>query len=275
MKKEPLRVVSVSGGKDSTALYCWAIDQWGKDGFVAIFAHTDNEHEVTYNYVRNLHVMAGGPEVIFVHATFEEKLALKGLEPSGNRFLDMMLWKGRAPSRIMQYCTEWMKLTPIREWIEANLGDRECITYSGIRAGESEPRSKMADREFLKFYDCFTERPLLRWTKEGVLRYLELKGVPLNPLYDQGFRRVGCFPCVNSGKGELSRMPDRVWERIEEWEARMGKTFFAPMVPGMELNFAKDVREWSKTTRGGTQFDMFPPESNDVASCMTTWSVCE
>ena len=56
-----IRIVSVSGGKDSTALYCWAIEQWGKDGFRAVFADTGNEHPVTYNYVRNMHEMAGGP----------------------------------------------------------------------------------------------------------------------------------------------------------------------------------------------------------------------
>lgn len=48
-----IRIVSVSGGKDSTALYCWAIEQWGKDGFRAVFADTGNEHPVTYNFMQS------------------------------------------------------------------------------------------------------------------------------------------------------------------------------------------------------------------------------
>lgn len=56
-----LRVVSVSGGKDSTTLYCWAIDQFGKDGFRAVFADTGHEHPVTLNYVKKLPWMADGP----------------------------------------------------------------------------------------------------------------------------------------------------------------------------------------------------------------------
>jgi 3'-phosphoadenosine 5'-phosphosulfate sulfotransferase (PAPS reductase)/FAD synthetase len=72
-----LRVVSVSGGKDSTALYCWAIEQWGKDGFRAVFADTGHEHPVTYNYLRNLAQMAGGPEIVWVRADFRKQIEHK------------------------------------------------------------------------------------------------------------------------------------------------------------------------------------------------------
>ena len=40
-------VVSVSGGKDSTATYLLALEQTGGD-FDAVFADTGNEHEATY-----------------------------------------------------------------------------------------------------------------------------------------------------------------------------------------------------------------------------------
>ncbi|WP_218103956.1 phosphoadenosine phosphosulfate reductase domain-containing protein [Thermogemmatispora onikobensis] len=57
---ETLRVVSVSGGKDSTAVYCWASREFGRDGFQAVFADTGHEHPVTLNYLRNLPKMVGG-----------------------------------------------------------------------------------------------------------------------------------------------------------------------------------------------------------------------
>lgn len=59
-----IRICSVSGGKDSTALYCLMVETYGHD-FVPVFADTGNEHRVTINYVRNLHIMAGGPEVTY------------------------------------------------------------------------------------------------------------------------------------------------------------------------------------------------------------------
>ena len=154
-----LHIVSVSGGKDSTALYCWAIQQFGKDGFLAVFADTGHEHPVTYNYVRNLPVMAGGPDIHWVKGDFTEQIVAKGKTPSGIPFLDMMLWKGRAPSAKAQFCTEHLKLAPIREWMRTIRGDAEVENYIGIRAEESVRRSIMLEREFSEYHDCWVNRP--------------------------------------------------------------------------------------------------------------------
>lgn len=271
-----MRIVSVSGGKDSTALYCWAIEQFGKDGFTAVFADTGHEHPVTYNYVRNLPDMAQGPTIYWVKADFKSRLERKGKEASGNPFLDLMLWKGRAPSSKAQFCTEHLKLQPIKEFLEQIRGDDEVIMYTGIRAGESERRSKMPEREYLEFYDCDTERPLLRWTEEQVFAFLKEKGVPPNPLYASGFSRVGCFPCIHARKSELADLPDWAWDKLEEWEKKVGRSWFsAGTVPGVFIPTIKDAREWAKTSRGGKQFDMFAPDEKDIPSCMSTWGTCE
>lgn len=272
----PLRVVSVSGGKDSTALYLWAIDQWGEDGFVAVFADTGHEHPVTYNYLRNLPAMASGPQIVWVKADFTEKLVAKGITPSGNPFLDMMLWKGRAPSTQAQFCTEHVKLKPIKAWLEGIRGDREVLMYIGIRAGESAKRAKMSDREYSSLYDCDTLRPLLRWTTESIFTYLKSKGVPPNPLYDNGSSRVGCYPCIHARKSELASMPDWAWEKLEQWEKRLGRSWFsAGEVPGVFIPTIQDAREWARTSRGGRQFGLFSEDAKDVPTCMSTWGVCE
>lgn len=271
-----LRVASVSGGKDSTALYCWLIDQFGRDGFRAVMADTGHEHPVTLNYVRNLHEFASGPAVEWVKSDFRERVSAKGKEPSGNPFLDMMLWKGRAPSTKAQFCTEHLKLVPIRGWLEQVRGDSEVILYTGIRAGESERRSKMEPREYVEFFDAYSERPLLRWSSEQVFEFLREKGVPPNPLYGLGFERVGCFPCIHARKSELARLPDWAWQKLEEWEARVGQSWFsAGLIPGVFIPKIGQVREWAKTTRGGRQMDMFAPDSKDVPTCMSTWGQCE
>lgn len=228
MTVDPLRIISVSGGKDSTALYLWAINQWGRHGFRAVFADTGHEHPVTLNYVRNLAEMAKGPSIEWVKADFADVLKAKGKEPSGNAFLDMMLWKGRAPSAMAQFCTEHVKLRPIRDWLERNRNGSDVEMYVGIRAGESSKRAKMPEREWSDFYDD-TEivRPLLRWTEEQVFAYLETHGVPPNPLYGHGSNRVGCYPCIHARKAELAGMPDWAWDKLAEWEKRLGRTWFS------------------------------------------------
>lgn len=272
-----LRIVSVSGGKDSTALYLWALDQWGKDGFRAVFADTGHEHPVTYNYLRNLPDMAKGPVIEWVKEDFSDRLKAQGKEPSGNPFLDMMLWKGRAPSTKAQFCTEHVKLRPIRAWLESERNGSDVEMYVGIRAGESPKRAVMPEREWSNFYDD-TEiiRPLLRWTEKQVFDYLESKGVPPNPLYAYGSSRVGCYPCIHSRKSELAGMPDWAWEKLQEWENRIGRSWFAAGTdPTVFIPSVQQVREWAKTSRGGRQFEMFQEDAKDVPSCMSTWGVCE
>lgn len=272
--KLTIPIVSVSGGKDSTALYVWAIEKFGKDGFKAVFADTGHEHPVTYNYVRNLHQLAGGPEVHWVQANFSERLKKKEKVPTGNPFLDLWVWKGRAPSAKAQFCTEFLKLEPIRNWIEEIRGDMEVLILVGVRAGESARRAKLPVGEFSEYYDGIVWRPLLHWTEEQVFDFLKSKGIEPNPLYGAGYTRVGCYPCIHARKSELARLPEWAWDKLLSWERATGRTFFSPLKPG-EITNAQTMREWAQTTRGGVQFDMFPPDETDVPSCMATWGACE
>ena len=48
--------------------------------------------------------------------------------------------------------------------------------------------------------------PLAHWTKGDVWRYLLTHDVPYNPLHDQGYPSVGCWPCTRAiGAGEDDR----------------------------------------------------------------------
>lgn len=278
MKSENvLNVVSVSGGKDSTALYCLGIEFYGQS-FLPVFADTGNEHPVTVNYVRNLHLMAGGPVVRIVQADFTEKL--RGKVVTGNSFLDMMRWKGRAPSTKAQFCTEWVKLWPILQFLEINHPYQEWIMHVGLRAGESEARAKRYPFEWNKYFDCDSINPLLYETAESIFSYLAEKNVPPNPLYALGYKRVGCFPCIHANKLELSLLPDWAWEKLAYWERELGRSWFPPgVLPGKPPGYVAsilEVRQWCKTSRGGKQYDLFKSvHPADAPSCLSTWGICE
>lgn len=269
-------IVSVSGGKDSTALYLWAKEQFGADGYEAVFADTGHEAPGTYAYVEALPQMAGGPAVSFVRADFGAQLARKGIQPTGVPFLDLAMWKGRFPSATAQFCTHELKLLPIKAWLESTEDGRDVTMLAGIRAGESARRAKLPEREFSDYFGCDLWRPLIAWTEAQVWTMLERHGVPPNPLYEAGFRRVGCFPCIYARKGELARLPDWAWDRLKEWERVTGKTFFsADKTPYEGLSTADQVARWAKTAKGGYQLDMFPEEGADIPQCVATWGTCE
>ncbi len=51
------------------------------------------------------------------------------------------------------------------------------------------------------FWNCRTNgllkvNPLLNWTKEDVNRYIEEHNLPHHPLYEKGYRSIGCAPCT-------------------------------------------------------------------------------
>lgn len=279
-----LRIVSVSGGKDSTALYCWAIEQWGKDGFTAVFADTGNEHPVTLNYLRNLPAMAGGPEIVWVKSDWKQRLSARGKSTSGSVFLDMMIVKGRAPSTKAQFCTGELKIIPIRRWIDSIAYGKQVESYTGIRAGESTRRSMLLDSLMgtdRKHGEGIMEGitvvfPLIKWSEQNVFEYLKDRNVTPNPLYALGYKRVGCFPCIHAQKSELARLPKWAWDKIESWELEIGRTWFPPnTVPGKYIVSVSDVKEWCKTQRGGWRFELFTEDERDSPSCMSTWGVCE
>ncbi len=296
-------VVSVSGGKDSTAVYLLAIES-GRP-FRAVFADTGNEHELTYEYIARLHERTGGPKVETVRADFTADLARhkayllrewpkQGIspeivaeaaalhEPTGNPYLDLCISKSRFPSRMAQFCTGELKELPINQQVVAPmLRESPVLQWLGIRADESRNRAKNPRFNHHESGSMIW-RPIFRWTVEDVWTQHRKHGLRPNPLYAMGMNRVGCMPCINCRKSELRAIaelfPDQI-DRIQRWEAvvakaskRGGASFFAP-INGDVLPI-REVVEWSSTTRGGRQYGMFFA-SQAGGGCSSDLGLCE
>ena len=221
-----LRVVSVSGGKDSTACALLALERFPADEVRLVFADTGNEHELTLEYVNKYLPRVLGVPVHTVRADFTEDIARKArfvrekwpehgisgekvlralhaLLPTGNPFLDLCVWKGRFPSRKAQFCTQELKTIPLVEWQMGLIEAGALVeSWQGVRRDESQNRRDAKEREDvgggLSIY-----RPIVEWTAQQTVDYVQSKGLRLNPLYSQGMKRVGCMPCINAGKDEL------------------------------------------------------------------------
>lgn len=200
----------------------------------------------------------------------------------GNVFLDMMLWKGRAPSSKAQFCTEILKLQVIKEYIK-ELSEKTGmlpVSYSGERRQESHKRAKKPKEEFSTYFDCMVVRPMIEWSEKEIFDFLEKKNVPPNPLYALGYKRVGCYPCIHSRKLELALLPEWAWQRLEFYEKHLGRSWFpSGILPGTKgtkkIPTIKEVREWSKTSWGGKQFDLFVETEKEPESCMSMFKICE
>lgn len=307
-------IVSVSGGKDSTATLLVAI-ALETENIQAVFADTGNEHEQTYAYLDYLQDATGIPirrvqadftrqiagRRLFVETKWREQgvdenlvlAAIDMLQPTGNPFLDLCIWKGRFPSRMAQFCTMELKRDPMLEQVILPLIEEGgmILSWQGVRADES------LNRKYLPECDevgggLFNYRPILKWDVAAVFEAHRYMGIKPNPLYSQGMSRVGCMPCINCSKEELRaialRFPE-VIERIASWEqavARAAKrgaaSFFTvknlstkglSAMQVMDLANIRATVEWSKTTRGGNQYDLMI--ATDAKACTSAYGLCE
>ena len=66
---------------------------------------------------------------------------------------------------------------------------------SGIRRDQTSVR---ATAKFLELQadGLLKINPLLNWTKADVNRYIKENALPQHPLYEKGYRSVGCAPCT-------------------------------------------------------------------------------
>lgn len=318
--KRVKHVISVSGGKDSTATLLLALDRCPADSIIPIFCDTGNEHEQTYEYLAYLEQTLN-IKITRLKADFSKQIAVKRLfiahdqrtgrdkagrklrwsnkakrralavlHPSGNPFLDLCLWKGRFPSRKAQFCTEELKRNMAVEF-QLSLMDAgfNVISWQGVRRDESHNRraAKLFERSGRGLYQF---RPIVNWTASDVFSFCAQKSVQPNPLYLQGMGRVGCMPCINVNKDELreisARFPEHI-SRIAGWEQLVGqasKHGFSTLCGDRhaaqdrrqvfaDLNIWQRV-EWSKTTRGGKQFDLLH-DSQASPVCASSYGLCE
>lgn len=91
------------------------------------------------------------------------------------------------------------------------------IWITGLRAEQSENRADMPILEWDQGNQLIKYNPLIHWTYEEVLAYLEKYRVPDNPLHRQGFISIGCACCTRAIEpGEHPRAGRWWWEESKK-----------------------------------------------------------
>jgi phosphoadenosine phosphosulfate reductase len=77
---------------------------------------------------------------------------------------------------------------------------------SAIRRDQTEHRAKAEVVQWDAKFNLVKVNPLLTWTKADVWAFIMKHDVPYNPLHDEGYPSIGCWPCTRPvGDGQHER----------------------------------------------------------------------
>jgi phosphoadenosine phosphosulfate reductase len=69
---------------------------------------------------------------------------------------------------------------------------------SGIRRDQSSDRARAPIVGWDRKFGLVKISPLANWTKKDVWKLILDKNIPYNPLHDQGYTSIGCWPCTRA-----------------------------------------------------------------------------
>lgn len=208
--QQPL-IVTTSGGKDSSVC-------------VALAERAGIPFEVMHN-----HTTADAPETVYFVLDEFKRIEEKGIACIINyptcRGKRTSMWKlipqkMIPPTRLVRYCCSILKerggagrfITTGIRWAESTKRKNSRGIYETM---PSDPSKKIVlnndndDRRRL-FENCRLQakrvcNPIIEWTDADVWDYIGSEHLPLNPLYQCGFSRVGCIGCPMAGTKERQR----------------------------------------------------------------------
>ncbi|MBP2132372.1 cysteine desulfurase/selenocysteine lyase [Methanomicrobium sp. W14] len=202
MNDRPCVNVSFSGGKDSTV----ALNLAGKAGVKkAFFIDTGLEFPETIEFVKSK-----GVDIIEKGGDF-----WKAVERAG------------PPSKDNRWCCKLLKLNPLKVYLS---GIGPCVTVQGNRWYESWNRAGLDETNQNPANPLqLNISPIRGWRALEVYLYIWWQDLSINPLYEKGLERIGCYLCPAMLESEFEEMrsihPDytKRWDDfLEKWAEKKG-----------------------------------------------------
>lgn len=215
---QPL-VCAYSGGKDSEVT-------------LELFKRSGIPFEV-----HNSHTTVDAPPTVYhIRKKFRE-LELRGIkatiEMPTYKGKPVTMWsliaqKGMPPTRMARYCCAVLKETGCSNrciatgvrWDESN-ARKERAAYETI--GKTKANKITITDEIMLMNDNSDKRrmtehcmkknkmvvnPIIDWTHRDVWDYIHSEHIEYNPLYECGYKRVGCIGCPMANKGRYKEFAD-------------------------------------------------------------------
>lgn len=109
-------------------------------------------------------------------------------------------------------CCHIRKVEPLNRALQ---GAKVWIT--GLRASQSDNRKDLPFAEWDEAHQLIKIHPLLDWSFDEMLQFIEANNIPYNKLHDAGFASIGCAPCTRAiAAGEDIRAGRWWWEASQK-----------------------------------------------------------
>jgi 3'-phosphoadenosine 5'-phosphosulfate sulfotransferase (PAPS reductase)/FAD synthetase len=251
-------VISSSYGNDSIALIQWCIDK--NLGNVAV-VYMDTGWAAPFWKDR----VDKGEELV-LRAGFKSVY----LESVG---MESLIRKKKAwPSRLMQFCTEKLKMEPFHEFLASVDKDKDSIVMVGVRREESTARANWP--EFLEESNKAAGRsvwsPLVNYTASERDELIKKAGFEVLT-----HRSQECYPCVNANKADLLMLDEERVQKIEDLEESLGftskgkpRTMFRPHKKMGAIGI-REIIKWAHSPRGKYQAPELGGGGCDSGFCET------
>ena len=107
-----------------------------------------------------------------------------------------------------QSCCNVRKVEPLNRALQ-----NTSVWITGLRAAQTDHRKNISVVEWLEDKKLYKINPLLHYSFDEVLAYINKYSVPYNPLHNKGFISIGCAPCTRAiEEGEDPRAGRWWWE---------------------------------------------------------------
>ncbi|MHA2320500.1 MAG: phosphoadenosine phosphosulfate reductase domain-containing protein [Candidatus Thorarchaeota archaeon] len=190
-KQDAPIVVGFSGGKDSLATYL-VVEKAIESSPPIFFMDTGIELPETIEHIQDF--------------AKSRNLQIIG-QQAGDRFWESVDVFG-PPARDFRWCCKVLKLGPAATSIADEMGG-ETLSFMGQRKLESFQRSiepRVTENPWVP--GQISANPIQNWNA-------------LDPLYNEGYHRIGCYLCPSSPLAEIESLRETHPEFHEKWELKM------------------------------------------------------
>lgn len=206
-------IVSLSGGKDSTAMLLMMIEKNMEVNDI-VFCDTGMEFPEMYNHIKKVEKFINRNVTVIKRKESYQYYLGEYVKKNGEIGYGHPDFKNR-------WCTQLLKKMPFSKYIKQYKDD--ITEYHGIAIDEKHRAEKNKENNRVIRY------PLIEWniTEKQALKYCYDKGFNWDGLYEK-FSRVSCWCCPLSRIEELRILYNDfpvLWEELEEMDKKSFRKF--------------------------------------------------